>query len=44
MGKNDKARSPDQYTIDVPQEVLDDLKARLKATRFAPDLDDETEH
>jgi hypothetical protein len=33
----------DPYTINVDQSVLDDLVVRLKATRFAPDLDNEDE-
>ncbi|MFF0967265.1 epoxide hydrolase family protein [Streptomyces sp. NPDC003703] len=44
MSDNAKGRSLERYTIDVQQDVLDDLKARLKATRFAPDLDNETEY
>lgn len=31
------------FTINIDQSVLDDLVARLKATRFAPDLDNEDE-
>ncbi|MFI5564525.1 epoxide hydrolase family protein [Amycolatopsis japonica] len=31
------------FVIDVEQDVLDDLRRRLKATRFAPDLDNEDE-
>ncbi|WP_127509274.1 epoxide hydrolase family protein [Actinoplanes solisilvae] len=34
----------ERYTIDVPQEALDDLKRRLRATRFAQDLDNEDEY
>jgi len=33
-----------RYTIDVSQDVLDDLRARLRATRFAQDLDNEQEY
>lgn len=33
----------DPFVIDVEQDVLDDLRRRLKATRFAPDLDNEDE-
>ncbi|MER7666783.1 epoxide hydrolase family protein [Streptomyces sp. NPDC096193] len=36
--------SPEPFTIDVAQDVLDDLKARLRATRFAEDLDNEDEY
>ncbi|MFR9794774.1 epoxide hydrolase family protein [Streptomyces sp. MS06] len=32
-----------QFTIRVPQDVLDDLRARLRATRFAPDPGNEDE-
>lgn len=32
-----------RFVIEVPQEELDDLRARLRATRFAPDLDNEDE-
>ncbi|SEN17006.1 epoxide hydrolase family protein [Actinacidiphila rubida] len=31
------------FTVHVPQDVLDDLRARLKATRFAPDPENENE-
>jgi pimeloyl-ACP methyl ester carboxylesterase len=37
-------RSLEQFTIDVAQDVLDDLKTRLKATRFDADLDNEEEY
>ncbi|CAL9353625.1 epoxide hydrolase family protein [Streptomyces sp. enrichment culture] len=37
-------RSPERFTIDVAQDVLDDLAARLKATRFFDDLDNEDEY
>ncbi|GGT10175.1 epoxide hydrolase family protein [Streptomyces chromofuscus] len=36
--------TPQRFTIDVPQSTLDDLRARLKQTRFAPDLDNEDEY
>ena len=32
------------FTIDVPQDVLNDLRARLRSTRFDADLDNETEY
>ncbi|MEW2289562.1 epoxide hydrolase family protein [Streptomyces sp. NPDC047841] len=35
--------SLDRFTIDVGQEVLDDLSTRLKATRFAPDPENDDE-
>jgi len=41
MSTTDTARNLERFTIDVDQDVLDDLPARLKATRFAPDLDDD---
>ncbi|MEV5012671.1 epoxide hydrolase family protein [Streptomyces sp. NPDC004227] len=31
------------YTIHIPDEILEDLRTRLRATRFAPDLDNATE-
>ncbi|MFK0246873.1 epoxide hydrolase family protein [Amycolatopsis azurea] len=31
------------FVVNVEQDVLDDLRSRLKATRFAPDLDNEDE-
>ncbi|GAB16528.1 epoxide hydrolase [Gordonia effusa NBRC 100432] len=31
------------YTIDISQDVLDDLQTRLRATRFAPDLNNDDE-
>ncbi|XVU22691.1 epoxide hydrolase family protein [Actinoplanes sp. CA-054009] len=34
----------ERFTIDVPQEALDDLKSRLRATRFDQDLDNEDEY
>jgi pimeloyl-ACP methyl ester carboxylesterase len=37
------AENLEPFVIHVEQEVLDDLRARLKATRFAPDLDNEDE-
>lgn len=40
---NPMPQSLEPFTIDVPQDVLDDLRARLRATRFAPDLDNEDE-
>ena len=36
-------QSLEPLTIDVPQDVLDDLQARLRATRFAAGLDNEDE-
>ncbi|MGK5638651.1 epoxide hydrolase family protein [Streptomyces sp. URMC 126] len=39
MTADDRTR----FTIEVPQAELDDLRARLRATRFAPDLDNEDE-
>ncbi|MEU2380134.1 epoxide hydrolase family protein [Streptomyces misionensis] len=33
----------DPFVIHVEQDVLDDLRSRLKTTRFAPDLDNEDE-
>ncbi|XUL90308.1 epoxide hydrolase family protein [Streptomyces galilaeus] len=44
MTTNDTVHPLERFTIDVPQEALDDLRARLKATRFAPDLDNEDEY
>lgn len=41
MTTTDTARNLERFTIHVDQDVLDDLRARLKATRFAPDLDDD---
>ncbi|MGW3465563.1 alpha/beta fold hydrolase, partial [Streptomyces olivaceoviridis] len=35
--------SLDRFTIDVDQQVLDDLRTRLKATRFAPDPENDDE-
>ncbi|WP_410663714.1 epoxide hydrolase family protein [Amycolatopsis sp. lyj-84] len=35
--------SLEPFVIHVEQDVLDDLRSRLKATRFAPDLDNEDE-
>jgi pimeloyl-ACP methyl ester carboxylesterase len=43
MSGDDNGRSLERFTIDIPQDVLDDLKARLKATRFAADPDNEDE-
>ncbi|GDY59705.1 hypothetical protein SVIO_103280 [Streptomyces violaceusniger] len=34
---------PEPYTIHIPQEVLDDLRTRLRATRFASDPGNESE-
>lgn len=44
MSSTDSRRELEPFVIDVQQEVLDDLRARLKATRFAsdPENDDET--
>ncbi len=42
MSDTGNGPSLEQYTIDVPQDVLDDLRARLRATRFDADLDNET--
>ncbi|GAB3956997.1 hypothetical protein GCM10027614_71100 [Micromonospora vulcania] len=44
MAGNSKADSLAPYKINVPQDVLDDLKSRLKNTRFFDDLDNETEY
>lgn len=44
MTDSTQGASPRPFTIDVPQDVLDDLTARLRATRFAPDLDNEDEY
>jgi len=41
MSTTNTARNLERFTIDVDQDILDDLPARLKATRFAPDLDDD---
>ena len=35
--------APFAFAVDVAKEVLDDLRARLKATRFAPDPENEDE-
>ncbi|RYE43537.1 MAG: epoxide hydrolase [Hyphomicrobiales bacterium] len=43
MNTNESGRPLERFTISVGQDVLDDLRARLKATRFAPDLDNENE-
>jgi pimeloyl-ACP methyl ester carboxylesterase len=40
---DNKTKSLEPFTINVPQGVLDDLRARLRATRFAPDLDNADE-
>ena len=41
MSTTDTVRDLERFTIDVDQDILDDLRARLRATRFAPDLDDD---
>jgi hypothetical protein len=41
MSTTNTARNLERFTIDVDQDILVDLPARLKATRFAPDLDDD---
>jgi len=43
-GADNSNRSPERFTIDVAQDVLDDLSARLKSTRFFDDLDNEEEY
>lgn len=43
MITTEAGRSLDPFTINIDQSVLDDLVARLKATRFAPDLDNDDE-
>ena len=35
--------APFAFTVNVSVDVLDDLRARLKATRFAPDPENEDE-
>ncbi|MGP4012938.1 epoxide hydrolase family protein [Streptomyces sp. 4N124] len=42
MSDNGNGRSLERYSINVPQDVLDDLRTRLRATRFDADLDNET--
>lgn len=44
MSGTEAGRSLEAFTINVDQQVLDDLRSRLRATRFAPDPenDDET--
>jgi hypothetical protein len=41
---DDSSRSPERFTINVAQDVLDDLTARLKSTRFFDDLDNKEEY
>jgi pimeloyl-ACP methyl ester carboxylesterase len=36
-------RQLERFTIHIDQDILDDLQARLKTTRFAPDLDNNDE-
>jgi pimeloyl-ACP methyl ester carboxylesterase len=38
-----ESRALERFTISVDQDILDDLRARLRATRFAPDLDNDDE-
>ncbi|MEW2294389.1 epoxide hydrolase [Streptomyces sp. NPDC006743] len=44
MSDDIKARTPEPYSIDISQDVLDDLKDRLRGTRFFDDLDNEDEY
>lgn len=44
MSNDDKSLALEPYRIDVSQDVLDDLKDRLKKTRFFDDLDNEEEY
>ncbi|WP_329310038.1 epoxide hydrolase family protein [Streptomyces sp. NBC_01262] len=44
MSNDSKRPALEPYKIDVPQGVLDDLKDRLKKTRFFDDLDNEEEY
>ncbi|WP_320779283.1 epoxide hydrolase [Streptomyces sp. CRN 30] len=44
MSDDTDSRTLEPYRIDVPQDVLDDLKDRLKRTRFFDDLDNEDEY
>lgn len=43
MSSTDSRRAPEPFVVDVQQEVLDDLRARLKATRFASDPENDNE-
>ena len=43
VSSTESGRSLERFTINVEQEVLDDLRARLKATRFAPDPENDDE-
>jgi hypothetical protein len=43
VSSTESSRSLERFTINVEQEVLDDLRARLKATRFAPDPENDDE-
>lgn len=43
MSTTQRDGGPERFTIEVGQEVLDDLRARLLRTRFAPDPDNEDE-
>ena len=38
---NTPSKTLEPFRINISDEVLNDLRARLKATRFAPDLDNE---
>ncbi|KOG60216.1 epoxide hydrolase N-terminal domain-containing protein [Streptomyces flaveolus] len=44
MSDSTQAKALEPYKIDVPQDVLDDLKERLQKTRFFDDLDNEEEY
>jgi pimeloyl-ACP methyl ester carboxylesterase len=44
MSNDNKSNAPEPYKIDVPQAALNDLKDRLKKTRFFDDLDNEEEY
>ncbi|GGK71664.1 multidrug MFS transporter [Sphaerisporangium melleum] len=44
MSDNGTGRALERFSIDVPQEALDELRARLKATRFAADPGNEEEY
>lgn len=43
VSSTESGRSLERFTINVEQEVLDDLRSRLKATRFAPDPENDDE-
>jgi pimeloyl-ACP methyl ester carboxylesterase len=43
MSSNTDRHVPEPFTIAVAQDVLDDLRARLRATRFDRDLDNQDE-